>query len=263
MIKQTSVKAIAILIFTFMVFDSYAQLYCYGENVHAPQLIKTNLLTLPFKTFQLQYERSIKPKTSLGLSFSFTPNRSLPFQDLYIDRITDDNSRKTVEEAQFNRFSIQPEIRFYFGNSSTFTKFYIAPYLKYARYTSSFRLNYDYVDNNIDNTVSTVEVPIKGPINTLSAGYGIGLQYNIFKDFYLDWQIIGNHYGYAFGKISGTSSQPLSQDIQDDISKTLQRLDDIPVYKLDYHVDDRVVEVKPNGPIIGFTMGLSIGYRFR
>ncbi|TJZ61334.1 DUF3575 domain-containing protein [Sphingobacterium olei] len=262
MIKQKFVKTIAVLIFTFMVFDSYGQLYCYGENADAPQLIKTNLLTLPFKTFQLQYERSIKPKTSIGLSFSFTPNRNLPFQDLYIDRIEDENGRKTIEEAQYNRFSIQPEIRFYFGNNNTFTKFYFAPYLKYSRYTSSFRLNYDYI-NTIDNTLSAVEIPIKGPINTISAGYGIGLQYHIVKDFYLDWQIIGNHFGYAFGKVSGTSSQPLSQDIQNDISRTLQQLDKIPVYKFDYHVDERIVEVKPNGPIVGLTMGLSIGYRFR
>ncbi|WP_140937550.1 DUF3575 domain-containing protein [Sphingobacterium lumbrici] len=261
MIKQKFVKTTAVLIFIFMVFDSYGQLYCYGENVYAPQLIKTNFLTLPFKTFQLQYERSVKPKTSIGLSFSFTPNRSLPFQDLYIDRIEDENGRKTLEEAKVNRFSIQPEVRFYFGNNNTFTKFYFAPYLKYSRYMPSFQLNYDYIDNT--NNLSDIVVPIKGPINTISAGYGIGLQYNIFKAFYLDWQIVGNHYGYAFGKVSGTASQPLSQNIQDDISRTLQQLDDIPVYKFDYHVDERIVEVRPNGPIFGLTMGLSIGYRFR
>lgn len=126
---------------------------------------------------------------------------------------------------------------------------------------SSFQLNYDYIDNT--NNLSDIVVPIKGPINTISAGYGIGLQYNIFKAFYLDWQIVGNHYGYAFGKVSGTASQPLSQNIQDDISRILQQLDDIPVYKFDYHVDERIVEVRPNGPIFGVTMGLSIGYRFR
>lgn len=262
MIKQTFLKTIAVSIFTFMVFDSYGQLYCYGENVDAPQLIKTNLLTLPFKTFQLQYERSIKPKTSIGLSFSFTPNRDLPFKDLYIDRIEDEDAKKTVEEAQYNRFSIQPEIRFYFGNNSTFTRFYVAPYLKYSRYTSSFRLNYSYV-NAVDNILSEVDVPIKGPINAISAGYGIGLQFNIVKDFYLDWQIIGNHFGYAFGKGTGTSSQPLSQNVQDDIRESLQQLNDTPVYKFDYHVDERMMEIKPSGPILGLTMGLSIGYRFR
>lgn len=246
-----------------MVSPALAQKYCNWDTKGTEHLIKTNLLNIPLKTFSLEYERILRPNISLGIDISFTPNRNLPLKSKITENITNENAIKSVEEARFNQLSVIPQARFYFGERDVFTRFYALPYIKYSRYQANTNLHYDYVDNT-GSPVSQVIIPISGNMNTLSAGIAVGLQFHIIKSIYLDWKIIGTHYGFAFGEGSGKSTGPLplSQDLQDNIKESLQKLDDLPFYSFPYTVTDNTVELKPKGLNLGITSAVSIGYRF-
>lgn len=244
-----------------MVSPALAQNYCKWGDKGSDHLLKTNLLNLSLKTFNLEYERSFRPNISIGVDVSFTPTRNLPFKASIIDKITNENAKKSVEETRFSQFSIIPQARFYFGDRDVFTRFYTSPYIKYSRYQTQTALFYNYT-NTTNTTPIPVEVPIKGNINTLSAGIAVGLQFQILRSLYLDWKIIGTHYGFVFGKGSGTSTQPLTPELQQEIRESLQKLDDLPFYSFPYTVTENSVELKPKGANIGITSAISIGYRF-
>ena len=246
-----------------MVSPTLAQKYCKWGDKGTDHLLKTNLLNLPLKTFNLEYERSFRPNISIGEDVSFTPKRDVPFKGSIIDKITNENAKKSVEETRFNQFSIIPQARFYFGDRDVFTRFYTSPYIKYSRYQTSSTLFYNSnVVNTANSTLIPIEVPISGNINTLSAGIAVGLQFQILKSLYLDWKIIGTHYGFLFGKGSGTSTQALSENLQEEIRKSLQKLDDLPFYSFPHTVTQDRVELKPKGANVGFTSAISVGYRF-
>lgn len=246
-----------------MVSPALAQKYCKWGDKGDDHLLKTNLLNLPLKTFNIEYERSFRPNISIGVDISFTPTRELPFESAITDKITNENAKKSVEETRFSQFSIIPQARFYFGDRDVFTRFYTSPYIKYSRYRASSTLFYNSSFVNTANTTPVpIEVPISGNINTLSAGIAVGLQFQILKSLYIDWKIIGTHYGFTFGKGAGESNAPLTNQMQEDIRKSLQKLDDIPFYSFPHTVTENSVEIKPKGANIGITSAVSIGYRF-
>lgn len=244
-----------------VVSPALAQKYCKWGYQKKDHLLKTNLLNLPLKTVNVEYERSYRPNISIGVDVSYTPSRNLPFKNNITTKIKNENAKKSVEEARFNQFSIIPQARFYFGDQDVFTRFYTSPYIKYSRYHTETNLYYDYRDN-AGNLASQVVIPVSGNVNTLSAGVAIGLQFEIIKSFYLDWKIIGTHYGFAFGKGGGKSDRPLTPELQDNIKSSLQKLDDLPFYSFSHTVTDNSVELRPKGINLGITSAISIGYRF-
>lgn len=239
------------------------QKYCKWGERGTDHLLKTNLINFAFKSFNLEYERSFKTNISLGVNVSFTPSRDLPFKSSLTKNITDENSKKSVEEARLNQFSIVPQMRFYFGDRDVFTRFYASPYIKYTRYQTNTTLYYKQ-EALVGGTLASesISIPISGNLNTLSAGLAVGLQFQLLKSIYLDWKIMGNHYGIVFGKGTGKSNYPLTEDIQQDIKKSLEKLDDIPIYSFAHTVDQTGVTVRPKGLNIGITSALSVGYRF-
>lgn len=261
MFRYRYFKYIFLGLLVIVVSPAVAQKYCKWGKSDNDHLLKTNLLNLPFKSFNLEYERSFRPNISLGIGLAFTPNRDLPFKSSITKNIENENGKRSIEEAQFNQFSITPQMRFYFGDRDVFTRFYASPYIKYSHYRTNTTLYYQYSMEGSDERIE-VSIPISGNINTLSAGIAIGLQFQLLKSLYLDWKIIGNHYGFAFGKGSGKSNHPLSGDLQEDIKKSLQKLDDLPLYAFPHSVDANSVTVKPQGLNIGVTSAISIGYRF-
>lgn len=244
-----------------MVSPALAQTYCKWGDQGSEHLLKTNLLNLPLKTFNIEYERSFRSNISIGVDLSFTPTRGLPFSNEITKKMTNENAKKSIERTQFNQFSIIPQARFYFGDRDVFTRFYTSPYIKYSRYQTNTTLFYEY-KSTTNTTPIPVEVPLSGSINTISAGIAVGLQFQVLKSLYLDWKIIGTHYGFAFGKGSGESSLPLSPELQDNIKSSLQKLDDLPFYSFPNTVTENSIDLNPKGANIGVTSAISIGYRF-
>jgi len=263
MIIKNYLSICLISICSFISIESHAQLRCDWRN-KTDQLLKVNLLNFPLKTFNLEYERLLKPQASWGINAVFTPERDLPFKKKIIENIEDENGIKTLNDLRLNQFSIIPFMKFYFGNNKPFTKFYVSPYIKYTRYTSSLDLYYQYLDisNPLEQKIVDVEIPLKATINSLSLGAAIGFQFNVFKNLYIDWKIIGNHYGILFGDGSGHSTSPLTPEMQEDIKQDIESINDFPLYKFTPTVTATDLEVKAKGANIGVTSSLSIGFKF-
>ncbi len=243
------------------VSPAVAQKYCKWGQKGTDNLLKTNLLNFPLKTFNIDYERSFRPNISLGINVAFTPDRDLPFKKTLIKNIEEENPKRSLEELRFNQLSIIPQMRFHFGDRDVFTRFYASPYIKYSRYQLNTTLYYRN-DLAASNGIESIAVPLSGNLNTLSAGLAVGLQFHLLESLYLDWKIMGNHYGFIFGKGSGESNVPLTEDIQQNIKQSLENLNNIPIYSFSHKVDQSSVTVKPKGLNIGITSAVSIGYRF-
>ncbi|TDG37532.1 DUF3575 domain-containing protein [Pedobacter changchengzhani] len=208
-------------------------------------LIKLNLPSLALKTLNVQYERAIYGKTSVGLGIRVMPKGSLPFSSLFND--IDDQ----LGSLELGNVAITPEIKFYLGKG-VFKGFYIAPYLRYANYNAS--INYEFTSNN-----KTEIIPLSGKLNTYTAGVLFGAQWEIANKLYLDWSIFGPQYGISQGSLIGKKT--LDTQEQKDLRDELDGID-LPVGKVTYTVDGNGASVNLKGPWAGIRANIGIGYRF-
>jgi len=204
-------------------------------------LIKVNFVSLFMKTVNVQYERAIYGKTSVGLGVRMMPKGSLPFSSSF-DSIDDQ-----LGSLEMGNFAITPEIKFYMGKG-VFKGFYIAPFLKYANYNAS--INYEFNSNN-----RTEMIPLSGKLNTYTAGVLFGAQWEIANKFYLDWSIFGPQYGISRGNLSGTKS--LSAQEQQDLKNELDGID-LPVGDVSSTVTVNGAVVDFKGPWAGIRVPISV-----
>lgn len=197
------------------------------------------------KTFHVQYERAIYGKTSVGLGLRIMPKGSLPFSSSF-DSIDDQ-----LGSLEMGNFAVTPEIKFYLGKG-VFKGFYIAPFLKYANYSTS--INYEFTSDN-----KTEIIPLSGKLNTYTAGVLFGAQWEIANKFYLDWSIFGPQYGISNGNLKGTKT--LTAQEQKDLSEELNDID-LPVGNIKSTVTSSGAVVDLKGPWAGIRANIGIGYRF-
>lgn len=93
----------------------------------------------------------------------------------------------------------------------------------------------------------------------MSGGLAFGAQWRLANNFYLDWMIMGPHFGSAKGTLEG--KRALNPDEQTTIKKALGDLD-IPVVDLEYEVNDNGAKLKLDGPWAGIRAVIGVGYRF-
>src|SRR5690606_3365476 len=103
-------------------------------------------------------------------------------------------------------------------------------------------------------------IGLDGKITGLTGGLMIGAQWKLSKLVYLDWWILGVHYGTSDGEINGRKS--LSPMEQDAIRDELENLEDLPLVDVTTTVDGQGAKAKFSGPWGGLRAGLSIGFRF-
>lgn len=242
----------------------YAQLDCYYFGRKPPKhIIKTNLLSAAFRGINLQYERELKDRFTVNVGATYTPLRSVPFEDFVASYIENESDRALFRESRYAQFSLMPEARFYFGNRPSFTRFYTSAYLRYARYQPRYDMRYSMIVIDEDNTVMVMpyEIRMRGQVNMLSVGYGVGVQFNVWDDLFLDWKIVGTHVGFGFGRAKGIPSQgPIPESVQRQIEDQFASVD-VPVFSISGTANDNEANIRARGPIVGVTMGLSIGYR--
>jgi hypothetical protein len=236
-------------------------------------LVKNNLIKVDFfilsqPGFSLQYERKIFNKTAAGIAFGFTGNQKMPLYNILVERkINDKFVKRQLDNVRFNSFSIAPEIRFYFGKD-VFKGFYIAPFVRYAFYNISFPLEYK-VDQ-IDKLYNKID--FKGNLNAITAGVSLGAQWNIYKNFYLDWLIIGPHIGkskeylYANKSLSLREQHAISKSLNL-IQNNLQSINNIaginiPVFNYDYDINDNGAKIEFKERWAGIRMFVGVGFRF-
>ncbi len=87
----------------------------------------------------------------------------------------------------------------------------------------------------------------------------LGSQWKLKKYLYLDWWILGPHYGASKGSIVG--KQSLSPSEQSSLKTELDQID-IPILKTTNTVDANGATVFFKGPWGGVRGGLCLGFRF-
>ncbi len=220
-------------------------------TVENKNMVKLNLLALSARNISVQYERLITPKTTIGVTINNTPAKGLPFSSSLESFVDDKTTVAQLKQIEFSSFSVTPEVRFYLGKEG-FKGFYIAPFVKYGKYNIDFPVSFEYEGND-------EFIVVDGSVKGMSGGLAFGAQWRLANNFYLDWMIMGPHFGSAKGTLEG--KRALNQDEQTAIKEALDDLD-IPVVDLEYEVNDNGAKVKLDGPWAGIRAVIGVGYRF-
>lgn len=220
--------------------------------------IKLNLTQLGFKNLSFQGEFGFHPKMSVALGFSYLLKNELPAYngDEYFGPLT------------YNGTAITPEFRFYPGGDEDKPApngFYIAAYLRYAKYKMTQRVSYTETDKTFNQTYSAETEQTYGGVN---AGLMIGRQWIIGKHFSLDWWIVGAGYGkakYTYKWLSpGANLSPADQRKAEDAAE--ENFSDFSAlgYSGEATATNNSVKMTVSGlPMISIRfMGLCIGYAF-
>lgn len=221
------------------------------EEKNKKNLVKLNAMALSVGNISLQYERLITPKFTLGASVNTMSERGLPYSSKIEDIVEDKTTAAQLQGIQISSFSVTPEARYYFGKES-FKGFYIAPFARYATYSLTFPVNYEYEGHEF-------QMDVAGKLTSISAGIAFGAQWEVAKNIYLDWMIVGPHYGSVKGDLTGTKS--LNQYEKMAVEMAIDKLD-IPFYEYTHEVNDNGAKLKVDGPWAGLRASLAIGYRF-
>lgn len=221
-------------------------------------IVKVNLMALGFKNYSFQYERVLTKRISLAVGVSTMPTGSLPFQNLFVDQFANGDAalESNIRSLKVGNFAVTPEVRFYLSKKGYGRGFYVAPYYRYAKFTSEdFPVEYE------NGATTTNTIKLKGDIATNTGGLMFGAQWQLGKMVMLDWWILGAHYGNSAGTLSGVPSTPLTSQEQQSIRDAIEGLD-IPLTKITADVNANSVKAIVDGPWAGVRAGLTIGIRF-
>ncbi len=217
-------------------------------------IVKLNLFALASKNISIQYERVVSRKISVGLGFRYMPEGSLPFKSQLKKIIGEEDTTliNQVDNITLGNFAITPEVRFYTGKKGAPRGFYIAPFVRFARYTTKLPFTYD--DGGVKKSID-----LSGSLSTVTGGILFGKQWKLGKSITLDWWLFGPQYGTSNGKIDGKKT--LTPSEQTSLRQELADLD-VPLTKITYTVDGNGAVVNFKGPWAGMRSGLCIGFIF-
>jgi len=261
--KQNSTKTITLLSGMILLLiastKSVKAQHSDDDDSDQKNIVKWNIPALLLKNYSFQYERLIKPKISVAVGIRFSPKSKLPLSSVIEDQIEDDDQlRDNIEKFKTSNFAITPEVRFYLGQGF-FKGFYVAPFVRYARYTAEVPFDFE-VEDPVTQDIRTETMPLEGNITAFTGGVLFGSQWVIGKRVAIDWWILGPNYGSSNGDISGQKT--LSPEEQQALRDTLEDLDDLPIVKTKSTVDGNGAKVSFNGPWAGLRAGISVGVRF-
>ncbi|WP_421945570.1 DUF3575 domain-containing protein [Pedobacter sp.] len=230
---------------------------CFGQDL-GKNIIKLNLLSLPLKNINVEYERGLTQRISAAIGIRYMSKGSIPFANSIAELLNDDedNWNERIKTAKLGNQAITATIRFYMGKGNL-KGIYIAPFGRYARYSAA--LDYPFEVEN-GTTSYSQDIYLSGDLTTLTGGILFGSQFNLGKHLSLDWWILGPHYGGSNGSIAG--KKPLTANEQQALREQLEEIKDLPIVKATYTVDANGAVVDFKGPWAGVRAGLSLGFRF-
>ena len=152
--------------------------------------IKINLAPLLFKSYSIQYERVLNRKFSVAIQYRTMPETGIPFKSSILKLVHDDNinTKKTIEDFRMSNYAITPEIRIYLSKKGYGRGFYIAPFYRYASFTSN-DLNVFYTDDNDADQ----SIKMSGKLTSNTYGLATGFQNALGKHSVLDISFFGPH----------------------------------------------------------------------
>ena len=201
-----------------------------------------------------QYERILSKRVSIALSYKILPNGKFLFRGLI--PTNDPQARESLDNLTLSNSAITPEVRFYLGKKGYGQGFYLAPFFRNAKFGGK-GIGIDFTLDNGQTTTFNMEGNIKA--NTF--GLLMGAQWKLGKNFWLDWQILGPHYGSASGSIIGKSTVPLSITERTNLENALKDIN-IPFGRENVSVSPTEAILRLSGPWAGLRTAISLGFDF-
>lgn len=164
------------------------------KDVFGPKwMLKTNLLGYGLLSINLNYERKVGPKTSVGLLAGY----KLP-STIRVEAIgkLDGDRQDYRGEVEPQGLFVNPYFRFYTGK--TFKGFYLEAFVRYYDYT--FLVPYDY-----DKDGRILQANLDGTAQGYGGGLGLGVQFELTPRLYLD---LHAGMGYGIGNIHVRTNDP-------------------------------------------------------
>lgn len=201
-----------------------------------------------------QYERILSKRVSIALSYKILPNGKFLFRGLI--PTNDPQARESLDNLTLSNSAITPEVRFYLGKKGYGQGFYLAPFFRNAKFGGK-GIGIDFTLDNGQTTTFNMEGNIKA--NTF--GLLMGAQWKLGKNFWLDWQILGPHYGSASGSIIGKSTVPLSITERTNLENALKDIN-IPFGRENVSVSPTEAILRLTGAWAGLRTAISLGFDF-
>ena len=220
------------------------------------QKINKNIAKINLIGFSIngQYERILSKRVSIALSYKILPSGKFLFRGLI--PMSDPQAKEELDNLIVSNSAITPEIRFYTGKKGYGQGFYLAPFYRSAKFGGK-GIGIDFTLDNGRSATFNME----GDIKSSTFGLLIGAQWKLGKRFWLDWQILGPHYGSAKGNIIGNSTISLSANEQTSLRNALLDIN-IPFTNEKVTVEANRAILNLNGPWAGLRTGLSLGFSF-
>lgn len=220
------------------------------------QKIDKNIAKINLIGFSIngQYERILSKRVSIALSYKILPNGKFLFRGLI--PTNDQQARESLDNLTLSNSAITPEVRFYLGKKGYGQGFYLAPFFRNAKFGGKGIG----IDFTLDNG-QTATFNMEGNIKANTFGLLMGAQWKLGKNFWLDWQILGPHYGGATGSIIGVSNVSLSATEQNNLANALRDIN-FPFAKENISVKPNQATLELSGPWAGLRTAISLGIDF-
>ncbi len=223
-------------------------------------VLKINLVPLLFKTYSIQYERTIFRNFSIGVQGGYNSELRL---GTYINKVLDtvSNARLMAVRAKVTMTELStsgnvyftPEIRLYLSRKGAPNGFYIAPYLRFS--TTNVNSTLIYKDSNNNN----IPILFTGRMTSIHPGVLLGYQKSILKRLVVDFWLGGIQFG----------SSKATFDAEADFKKLDQQgFIDFVHDNFKYGsstltiANDAHAQMQYTGKSSGFRIGLCVGFRF-
>ncbi len=256
-------KRSLILIFAFFYFIVSDATPPQVTGLHGKDLknaLKLNLPPFFFKTYSLQYERSMLRNFSACVQAGYNSQLHL---GSYINQVMNNVPNKQLEKIRAkvsltelyttSNMYFTPELRLYISRKGSPHGLYIAPYLRFS--SSRVYATFIYKDSNS----AAIPIVFTGSLRSTHPGVMLGYQRSIFKRFVIDVWLAGLQFGSSkasfdanadFGKID---KQGFTDFVQDNF-----KYGDVTVT-----VDsDAHAKIDYSGKSYGFRSGIWVGFRF-
>ncbi len=217
-------------------------------------IIKLNLLALPARSFGVQYERIVGPRTSVAAQLRFMPKGPIPFVSIYEN--LDPTNNSDWLEAKIGSFAFTPEFRYY--SRGVLRGFYFGPYFRYRT------LNVEYTHNfNPTNSAYSIAMAAKGKLTTYATGFLLGQHFTMGSRLSMDIFAFGLQISYTKGSIEASSPVNLSAAYQQQLKNQVERDNDLsPILSRSTITHSRGFSSEVKSVFAGFRgLGLCLGIR--